>query len=208
MSNYTIAVNWSGKDSLSDSDPEKVISGSDFNTEFTTAQTAINTKADLNGSATESFSATTATAGTNTTQVATTAFVQTELTSSLADVLVDGDLLDEDDMVSDSAVAPASQQSIKAYIDSAIAGITSVNITSGTASHGDTLPVPSGYTLGDCTYLASLKYLDSDVPSGKSQDGIYITVDVSASGVVTCQFANNQGSGPHYGTVNWICLAQ
>jgi hypothetical protein len=75
MSNYTIAVNWSGKDALSDSDAAKVISGSDFNTEFTTVQTAVNTKADVNGSATESFSATTATAGTNTTQVASTAFV-------------------------------------------------------------------------------------------------------------------------------------
>ena len=77
MSNYTIAVAWSGKDALSDSDSAKVISGADFNTEFTTAQTAINTKADVNGSATESFSATTATASTNTTQVATTAFVTT-----------------------------------------------------------------------------------------------------------------------------------
>ena len=36
MSNYTLAVNWSGKDALSDSDAAKVISGSDFNTEFTT----------------------------------------------------------------------------------------------------------------------------------------------------------------------------
>jgi hypothetical protein len=77
MSNYTIAVAWSGKDALSDSDSAKVISGADFNTEFTTVQTAVNTKADVNGSATESFSATTATAGTNTTQVATTAFVET-----------------------------------------------------------------------------------------------------------------------------------
>ena len=77
MSNYTIAVAWSGKDALSDSDSAKVISGADFNTEFTTVQTAVNTKADVNGSATESFSATTATAGTNTTQVATTAYVTT-----------------------------------------------------------------------------------------------------------------------------------
>ncbi len=76
MSNYTIAVAWSGKDALSDSNPAKVISGSDFNTEFTAVQTAVNTKADLNGSASESFSATTASTGTNTTQVATTAFVQ------------------------------------------------------------------------------------------------------------------------------------
>jgi len=77
MSNYTIAVAWSGKDALSDSDPAKVISGSDFNTEFSAVQTAVNTKADLNGSASESFSATTATAGTNTTQVATTEYVTT-----------------------------------------------------------------------------------------------------------------------------------
>ena len=77
MSNYTIAVAWSGKDALSDSDAAKVISGDDFNTEFSAVQTAVNTKADLNGSASESFSATTATAGTNTTQVATTAFVTT-----------------------------------------------------------------------------------------------------------------------------------
>ena len=79
MSNYTIAVAWSGKDALSDSDAAKVISGADFNTEFTAVQTAVNTKADLNGSASESFSATTAAADTNTTQVATTAYVQTEI---------------------------------------------------------------------------------------------------------------------------------
>lgn len=76
MSNYTIQVGWSGKDTLADSDPAKVISGDDFNTEFSAAQTAINTKADLNGNSGEAFSATTAVVGTNTTQVATTAFVQ------------------------------------------------------------------------------------------------------------------------------------
>ena len=92
MSNYTLAVNWSGKDGLSDSDAAKVISGSDFNSEFTTVRTAINSKADLNGDADEDFAADnvtiagtlavtgvptilTASAGTNTTQAASTAFV-------------------------------------------------------------------------------------------------------------------------------------
>lgn len=75
MSNYTLAVSWSGKDALADSDANKVISGADFNTEFTAVQTAVNTKADLAGSASQAFSATTAAVGTNTTQVATTAFV-------------------------------------------------------------------------------------------------------------------------------------
>ena len=79
MSNYNLQVSWSGKDALSDSDPDKVVSGDDFNTEFTAVKTAVNSKADLNGSASESFSASTATAGTNTTQVATTAFVTTAI---------------------------------------------------------------------------------------------------------------------------------
>ena len=55
MSNYTIAVNWSGKDALPDSDPGKVISGADFNTEYTSVRTAVNSKADLNGDASENF---------------------------------------------------------------------------------------------------------------------------------------------------------
>ena len=80
MSNYTIAVDWAGKDSLADSDAEKVVSGVDFNTEFTAVQTAVNTKANLNGSASEAFSATKASDGTNTTQVATTSFVKTAIT--------------------------------------------------------------------------------------------------------------------------------
>ena len=75
MSNYNIAVSWSGKDALSDSDADKVISGGDFNTEFTAVKTAVNSKAELNGSASETFSAVTAASGTSTTQVATTAFV-------------------------------------------------------------------------------------------------------------------------------------
>jgi hypothetical protein len=94
MSNYTLAVNWSGKDALSDSDAAKVISGSDFNTEFTTVRTAVNSKADTNGSASEDFAINnstvagtltvtgvptipTAAEGTNTTQAASTAFVTT-----------------------------------------------------------------------------------------------------------------------------------
>ena len=55
MSDYTIAVNWSGKDALSDSDAAKVISGADFNTEFVAARTAINSKQDINGDSGEDF---------------------------------------------------------------------------------------------------------------------------------------------------------
>ena len=78
MSDYTLAVNWSGKDALSDSDSAKVISGDDFDSEFTAIRTAVNSKADI---ASETLTGTplapTAVAGTNTTQLATTAFVTT-----------------------------------------------------------------------------------------------------------------------------------
>ena len=48
MSDYSISVSWSGKDSLADSDAAKVISGADFNTEFTAVQTAVNSKLNKN----------------------------------------------------------------------------------------------------------------------------------------------------------------
>ena len=63
MSNYNLQVSWSGKDALSDSDPDKVISGDDFHTEFTAVKTAVNSKADLNGDASEAWSCNNLTAG-------------------------------------------------------------------------------------------------------------------------------------------------
>tara|TARA_R110000823_G_scaffold226354_1_gene354048 strand:+ start:747 stop:1085 length:339 start_codon:yes stop_codon:yes gene_type:complete len=80
MANYSKVVSWSGKDGLADSSTAKIISGADFHTEFTAIENAVNTKADLAGSASQAFTATTASAGTNTTQVATTAFVTTAST--------------------------------------------------------------------------------------------------------------------------------
>ena len=92
MSDYSLAVDWSAKDGLSDSDAGKVISGTDFNTEFTTIQTAVNSKADL-VDATQDVTVNdlvvsgtlavtgiptipTAATSTNTTQAASTAMVQ------------------------------------------------------------------------------------------------------------------------------------
>ena len=66
MSNYIIAVGWSGKDALADTDPGKVISGAEFNTEFTAVRTALNSKADANGSASENFTVNGLTATTGT----------------------------------------------------------------------------------------------------------------------------------------------
>lgn len=85
MSNYTKTTNFLAKDSLPENDSGKIIKGSEFDTEFNALQTAVNTKADLaSPTLTGVPTAPTATAGTNTTQLATTAFVTAADTAILA----------------------------------------------------------------------------------------------------------------------------
>lgn len=76
MSNYTKTTNFLAKDSLPENDSGKIIKGSEFDTEFNNLQTAVNTKADIaSPTLTGVPTAPTASPGTNTTQLATTAFV-------------------------------------------------------------------------------------------------------------------------------------
>jgi len=90
MSNYSVITDWDGKDALADSNPAKVISGDEFQDEFDAIATAVATKADINGNASESFSCnnltiagtatgTTPSAGDDSTKLATTAYVQDEI---------------------------------------------------------------------------------------------------------------------------------
>lgn len=87
MSNYTQSTNFATKDALSSGDPLKIVKGTEINTEFVNIAVAIATKADL---ASPTFTGTpaapTASSGTNTTQLATTAFVTAAVTASLAAV--------------------------------------------------------------------------------------------------------------------------
>ena len=76
MTNYTKTTNFTTKDTLPVGDAQKKVKGSEFDTEFNAIATAIETKADLASPAlTGTPTAPTASAGTNTTQIATTAFV-------------------------------------------------------------------------------------------------------------------------------------
>jgi hypothetical protein len=80
MTDYVKSTNFTSKDSLSSGDPLKIVKGTEFDTEFNNIATAVATKADTTNSAlTGTPTAPTASSGTNTTQIATTAFVQTAL---------------------------------------------------------------------------------------------------------------------------------
>ena len=76
MSDYVKSTNFAIKDSLITTDPAKVIKGTDIDNEYNAIANAIATKANTNSPAlTGTPTAPTATAGTNTTQIASCAFV-------------------------------------------------------------------------------------------------------------------------------------
>jgi hypothetical protein len=83
MSDYTKSTNFATKDNLSSGNPLKIVKGTEIDTEFNNIATAVATKADLSsptftGTPTlpTGTIATTQSAGSNTTTIATTAFVQ------------------------------------------------------------------------------------------------------------------------------------
>jgi len=80
MSNYTKATNFATKDTLPTGDSGKIVKGTEIDSEFNAIASAISSKADT---ASPTFTGTpaapTASSGTNTTQIATTAFVTAAL---------------------------------------------------------------------------------------------------------------------------------
>ena len=136
MSNYTIAVNWSGKDALSDSDAAKVISGSDFNTEFTTVRTAVNSKADTNGDSGEDFAA-------NNTTVAGTLAVTGNVTG-------DFDMVGTPTVPTQSAGNNTTRAASTAFVTAAVAAVDKAVI------NGHAYPVGSIFTSVVATNPATL----------------------------------------------------
>jgi hypothetical protein len=82
MSNYTKATNFASKDALPTGNALKTLSGTEIDDEFSNIQTAIATKANSSAPAFTGIpTAPTAATATNTTQLATTAYVQAQKAS-------------------------------------------------------------------------------------------------------------------------------
>lgn len=82
MSEYVKATNFTAKDTLPTGNSGKIIKGTEIDTEFTAVASAVSSKADINSPTfTGTPSGPTASAGTNTTQFATTAFVTAALSA-------------------------------------------------------------------------------------------------------------------------------
>ena len=80
MTNYVKTTNFTSKDALSTGNPLKIVKGTEFDVEFNALATSSATKADIvSPTFTGTPAAPTAALGTNTTQLATTAFVLQQL---------------------------------------------------------------------------------------------------------------------------------
>ena len=135
MSDYTLAVSWSCKDALSDSDSAKVISGSDFNTEFTTIRTAVNSKADIaSETLTGTPAAPTAAASTNTTQIATTAFVDASFAKKASPTFT-GTPAAPTAATSTNTTQVATTAMVQAAIDADVTVHAALRSASGTYGH-------------------------------------------------------------------------
>jgi hypothetical protein len=83
MANYLKATDFAAKDALLSGDPNKIVKGTEIDDEFDAIQTAVNSKANSASPAlTGTPTSPTATFGTNTTQIATTAFVQAAISAA------------------------------------------------------------------------------------------------------------------------------
>jgi hypothetical protein len=83
MANYTKLTDFASKDALPTGNAAKIVKGTEIDDEFEALEIAVATKADIASPAfTGTPTAPTAATTTNTTQLATTAFVQQEITAN------------------------------------------------------------------------------------------------------------------------------
>jgi len=207
MSDYTLAVSWSGKDGLSDSDAGKVISGSDFNSEFTTIRTALNSKADI---ASETLTGTplapTAAEGTNTTQIATTAFVKTAADALNAAAYPVGAIFTTTTVYADSAAVVAAiggttwaafgAGKVLVGLDSGDSDFDTVNETGGSKT-----PTTGSHTLT----TSEIPSHSHTLTTGSGGGGVTVQTSMgTASGAGSTSTGSTGGGGGHTHTGNAV----
>lgn len=97
------------------------------------------------------------------------------------------------------------KQAIDALVDISTTINNTISITTGTISHGGTIPLPNGFTRGECHYAVwSHDMPDADKGYG---GGSYHRTQVNQStGVVTCRYAYDS-SHIINGTAGYLCIA-
>ena len=143
MSNYTKATNFAAKDSLPVGDNNKKVKGTEIDNEFNAIASAVSTKADSNSptfTGTPIVTGTTPAASTDTTQIATTAFVQ--------DAIAQTGIIDTA-QIADDAITTAKIE------DNAVTSAKMDTTTNGYGTRTVSASDPSGGSDGDVWYKYS-----------------------------------------------------
>jgi len=184
MANYTKATNFTAKDGLPTGNSGKIVKGTEIDTEFTAIASAISSKADLNSPAlTGTPTAPTASAATNTTQIASTAYVRGEITAL--------------------SLGNMSTQA-KTAIDITGGTINSTAIGGSTAAAGKFTTLEA---TGVTTVQAGTAALPAITTTGDTNTGIFFsaadTIDFTEGGTATGQFdsSGNFKFNSGYGSV-------
>jgi len=133
MSNYIKSTDFAVKDGLLTGNPLKIVSGTEINDEYNAIQTAVGTKANtLSPTLTGVPLSPTAAIGTNTTQLATTAFVTNHITAPTAAAGTNTTQIATTAFVTASQGTIASQDSdAVAITGGTITGITDLTVADG-----------------------------------------------------------------------------
>ena len=177
MSNYTKTTNFATKDSLASGNPNKIVKGTEINSEFDNIATAVATKANT---ASPSLTGTVTAAALNVTgNLDVDGTLEFDSISGTGSVAVT-DIADEDNMSSNSATKLATQQSIKAYVDSQVTA-QDLDLTDGTTSISIDLDSEALSVLGS-----------TGVTSTASGNGVTLAIDSTVTTLTGSQTLTNK----------------
>ena len=208
MSSYTKATNFATKDTLPTGDAGKIVKGTEIDNEFNAISGAISSKADI---ASPTFTGTpaapTATTGSNTTQLANTAYVKQEITAlgtigtmaaqAASSVAITGGTITgiTDITVADGGTGRSTLTDKAVLIGAGTSGITSVS------------PGTSGNVLkSDGTNWTSAAPSSISSGAGSLSNGSTFSITTGSSGValITVEFLTLAGVGNFGGATGYL----
>jgi hypothetical protein len=184
MTDYVKATNFFVKDSLLVGNPDKIVKGSEIDTEFNNIATAVSSKANYaSPNLTGLPTAPTAAAGTNTSQLATTAFVKSAVDANNASVAITGGTIDDVDITGGTIVDLDTPLAVNSGgTGKNTLALNNVLLGNGTAAVKEVAPGASGNVL-------------------KSDGTTWV------SGAADTGISTSIGSAPYYGARAWAKIS-